>query len=50
MKLKSIRLLKILGLISMLLPTLPYDGIHHPDMHMRVIDEETIVFDNTRKE
>jgi len=25
-------------------PTLPYDGIHHLDMHMRVIDEETIVF------
>jgi agmatine/peptidylarginine deiminase len=24
-------------------PTLPYDGIHHLDMHMRVIDEETIV-------
>ena len=25
-------------------PTLPYDGIHHIDMHMRVIDEETIIF------
>jgi agmatine/peptidylarginine deiminase len=25
-------------------PTLPYDGIHHLDMHMRVIDEETIFF------
>ncbi len=25
-------------------PTLPYDGIHHLDMHMRVIDEETILF------
>jgi len=25
-------------------PTLPYDGIHHLDMHMRVIDEETIIF------
>jgi agmatine/peptidylarginine deiminase len=24
-------------------PTLPYDGIHHLDMHMRVINEETIV-------
>lgn len=24
-------------------PTLPYDGIHHLDMHMRVIDEETIL-------
>lgn len=24
-------------------PTLPYDGIHHLDMHMRVIDEETII-------
>ena len=23
---------------------LPYDGIHHIDMHMRVIDEETIFF------
>jgi len=26
------------------LPTLPYDGIHHLDMHMRIIDEETIIF------
>lgn len=25
-------------------PTLPFDGIHHLDMHMRVIDEETIIF------
>jgi agmatine deiminase len=25
-------------------PTLPFDGIHHLDMHMRVIDEETIMF------
>lgn len=25
-------------------PTLPYDGIHHLDMHMRLIDEETIIF------
>lgn len=25
-------------------PTLPFDGIHHLDMHMRVIDEETIFF------
>jgi agmatine deiminase len=25
------------------LPTLPFDGIHHLDMHMRVIDEETIL-------
>ncbi|MEO6130373.1 MAG: agmatine deiminase family protein [Saprospiraceae bacterium] len=24
-------------------PTLPYDGIHHLDMHMRIIDEETII-------
>jgi len=24
-------------------PTLPYDGIHHLDMHMRFIDEETIL-------
>ena len=24
-------------------PTLPFDGIHHLDMHMRVIDEETIL-------
>lgn len=24
--------------------TLPYDAIHHLDMHMRVIDEETIIF------
>lgn len=26
------------------LPKLPYDGIHHLDMHMRIIDEETIMF------
>ncbi len=26
------------------LPVLPYDGIHHLDMHMRLIDEETIIF------
>lgn len=25
-------------------PTLPFDGIHHLDMHMRIIDEETIIF------
>lgn len=25
-------------------PTLPYDGIHHLDMHMRILDEETIMF------
>jgi agmatine deiminase len=25
------------------LPTLPFDGIHHLDMHMRIIDEETIL-------
>jgi agmatine deiminase len=25
------------------LPKLPYDGIHHLDMHMRFIDEETII-------
>ncbi len=25
------------------MPTLPYDGIHHIDMHMRLIDEETIL-------
>lgn len=25
-------------------PTLPYDGIHHLDMHMCVLDEETIMF------
>src|SRR5690606_18320794 len=24
------------------LPTLPYDGIHHLDMHMAVLDEETL--------
>src|SRR4030095_4985492 len=24
-------------------PVLPYDGIHHLDMHMRIIDEETII-------
>lgn len=25
------------------LPILPYDGIHHIDMHMRFIDEETVI-------
>ncbi|MCI5082258.1 MAG: agmatine deiminase family protein [Saprospiraceae bacterium] len=25
------------------LPKLPFDGIHHLDMHMRIIDEETII-------
>ena len=25
------------------MPTLPYDGIHHIDMHMRLMDEETIL-------
>ncbi|HUR31335.1 MAG TPA: agmatine deiminase family protein, partial [Saprospiraceae bacterium] len=25
-------------------PTLPFDGIHHLDMHMRILDEETIMF------
>lgn len=26
------------------MPTLPYDAIHHIDMHMKLIDEETLVF------
>ncbi len=26
-----------------LFPTLPYDGIHHIDMHMKFLDEETIL-------
>jgi agmatine/peptidylarginine deiminase/PKD repeat protein len=26
-----------------ILPKLPFDGIHHIDMHMRIIDEETII-------
>jgi agmatine deiminase len=25
------------------MPTLPYDGIHHIDMHMKLIDEETLM-------
>ncbi|MCB0845312.1 MAG: agmatine deiminase family protein [Bacteroidetes bacterium] len=25
------------------LPTLPYDGIHHIDMHMKLLDEETLL-------
>lgn len=25
------------------MPTLPYDGIHHIDMHMRLLDEETLL-------
>ncbi len=25
------------------MPTLPYDGIHHIDMHMKLLDEETIL-------
>jgi agmatine/peptidylarginine deiminase len=26
-----------------LMPTLPYDGIHHIDMHMKLLDEETLL-------
>ena len=26
-----------------LMETLPYDGIHHIDMHMKLLDEETIL-------
>lgn len=26
------------------MPTLPYDGIHHIDMHMKLLDEETLLF------
>ncbi len=26
------------------MPTLPYDGIHHIDMHMKLLDEETLVW------
>jgi len=37
--------LKYLGVNQYIkFPTLPYDGIHHLDMHMRIIDEETIIF------
>ncbi len=25
------------------MPTLPYDGIHHIDMHMKLLDESTIM-------
>jgi agmatine deiminase len=25
------------------MPTLPFDGIHHIDMHMKIVDEETIL-------
>jgi agmatine deiminase len=25
------------------MPTLPYDGIHHIDMHMKLVDEETLL-------
>ena len=25
------------------MPTLPYDGIHHIDMHMKLLDEETLL-------
>lgn len=25
------------------MPTLPYDGIHHIDMHMKIVDEETLL-------
>ncbi len=25
------------------MPTLPYDGIHHIDMHMKIVDEETLI-------
>lgn len=24
-------------------PTCPYDGIHHIDMHMKLLDEETLL-------
>ncbi|MCC7233255.1 MAG: agmatine deiminase family protein [Bacteroidia bacterium] len=27
-----------------LMSTLPYDGIHHIDMHMKLLDEETLLF------
>ena len=26
-----------------IMPTLPYDGIHHIDMHMKLLDEETLL-------
>ncbi|MEX1187969.1 MAG: agmatine deiminase family protein [Bacteroidia bacterium] len=26
------------------MPVLPYDGIHHIDMHMKLLDEETLLF------
>ncbi len=26
------------------MPTLPYDGIHHIDMHMKLLDEETLLW------
>ena len=26
-----------------IMETLPYDGIHHIDMHMKLLDEETIL-------
>lgn len=35
---------KFLGIDQyVLFPTLPYDGIHHIDMHMKLLDEETIL-------
>lgn len=35
---------KFLGINRYILfPTLPYDGIHHIDMHMKFLDEETIL-------
>lgn len=35
---------KFLGIDRYILfPTLPYDGIHHIDMHMKLLDEETIL-------
>lgn len=30
--------------------TLPYDGIHHIDMHMKLLDEETLIFSQYAKD
>lgn len=38
-------MLRFMGITrNIKMPTLPYDGIHHVDMHMRLLDEETLLF------
>lgn len=35
---------KFMGIMNYIkMPTLPYDGIHHIDMHMKLLDEQTLL-------